>query len=145
MKLAGSASGADSGGDWRDGDRRRRFCDTRGELAADGADDQTDGGGDAEPTRRDAPASGLSCFGPGLTRERNDACRLIELLEPAKDLGLLGGEPLLRKRLVGGFDGRGLNGVEPTIQLHRSRGADVAAIEVEGTVAAHDGVDERPL
>ncbi len=88
---------------------------------------------------------GSRCVEPGLARERDDARRLIELFELAQNLRLLCGEPLGRKGGVGGLDAERPDVVEPAAELDRALGADVAPIEVRGTVAGHDGLDERRL
>jgi hypothetical protein len=84
-------------------------------------------------------------FDTGVARERDDARRLVDLLEPAHDLGVLDRQALGRERSVGRLGGDLPDLVEPAAHRHSPRSADIAPIDVGRPVADEHGVNQGPI
>ncbi len=125
-------------------DRRwRRRTESRADLSTHHAEHQAGGRGDADPRGRDTAIVRVTFGRTILTREGNDPGRLIELLEPAKNLGLLQGEPFRRKRGIRGLDAGGPHFVHPATEIDGAIGAEIAPIQMGRPVAGQERVDER--
>ena len=80
-----------------------------------------------------------------MARERDHASRLIELLEPAHDLRLLGRQPLGGEHRVDIRFADGPHVVEPTPESDGALRANVASIHVDRTFAGHAHAYERAV
>jgi hypothetical protein len=80
-----------------------------------------------------------------VVRERDDAGRLVELLQPPENLCLLRREALRRERRIGRLDASRTDVVEPSAECDRALGAEIASIEVRGPFAARQRFDEGAL
>jgi hypothetical protein len=125
--------------------RRGRRTEPGAHLSANHAEHQAGSGGDADPRRRD-PAIGRVTFARSIVPgERDDARRLIELLEPAENLRLLQRQTFGCEGGVGRVDARDADVIHPPAEIDGAIGADVAPIEMRRPVAGQERVDERAL
>ena len=122
-----------------------RRAESRARLSANHAEHEACGGSHAHPGGRHAMVGPVSFVHPVLTRERDDARRLIELFEPAENLGLLERQSLGREGGVGRLDAGRPDVVHPAAEIDGALGADVASIEMRRPVAGEQRVDERAL
>ncbi len=116
--------------------------ETSTQLAADESEHDARRGGNADPGWPDA----ATVHGPvvrRLRREGNDARRPVDLLEAAEDLCLLRRQSLCREGRVSVIDRDRSQLIEPPAQLNGALGADVASIEMDGTLAGCAHLSQR--
>ena len=114
-------------------------------LAADDADARARRRRRRRPRR--APRAGhraSRCVEAGLTRERDDARRLVELLEPAENLRLLRARAARAGRRRRPLRARRADVVEPAAELDGALGADIAPIEMGGPLAGRSPLRRAP-
>ena len=128
------------------GDRRARAHQPGADLAADDAEHETGGGGDADPGRRrrgDRSAFAVErsgCAGNAMTRDGSSSCsslRRICVCCAARRSGVNARSAASSATVA--------HVVEPAAELDARGRRRVAPIEVRGAFARHDRLDERAL
>ena len=116
-----------------------RVLDSRAEHA----EHQAGGGGDGDPGRPDPPPRAFELAISRLAGKGDDPRGPIDLLEPAHDLRLLRRQALGGERRIGGLEADDAHLFQPSAQVDRALGADLAPIDVGGSIARHTDFRER--
>jgi hypothetical protein len=111
-------------------------------VGADNAEGQTRRSGDADPAGRHAAHRGRFASCGWSLRELEDANRGFDLLDSAKNLGVLLGQSFVWKCGIGSGGRVDSDAFEPSADFHRARRAARAMIEVGGTFARENGASE---